>query len=74
MHELLIQQYIARSVIRFDKIAIFVYIPYSLYLAHSPLSVFKVALKMLNKITIQLAHSKNERCLPLTAVMTLFPF
>ena len=33
------------------------------YLAHSALSFFKIALKMLNKIASQLAHYENECCL-----------
>ena len=38
--------------------------PYSLYLAHSALSFFKSALKMISKIAFQLAHSENDICRP----------
>ena len=49
-------------------------IPFSLYLAHSALSIFKIALKMLCKIASQKVHSENESCFSRTAVMTVFSF
>ena len=49
-------------------------LPYSLYLAHSALSIFKIALKMLSKIAFQLAHSANISCLPGRAVMAVVTF
>ena len=39
-------------------------IPYSLYLAQSALSFYKIALKMRGKIASQLLHSENKNCLP----------
>ena len=44
-------------------------IPYPLYSAHSDLSFFKIALKMLSEIIPQLAHSEKESCLPRTSFM-----
>ena len=44
---------------------------YSLYLAHSLLKFFNIALKMLGKIASQLSHSENESCLLRTAVMAV---
>ena len=38
--------------------------PYSLFLAHSAFRFFKLALKMLGKISSQFAHVENESCLP----------
>ena len=37
-------------------------------------SGFNVALKMLNKIASQLAHTEHESCLSLIAVMAIFTF
>ena len=39
-------------------------LPYLFSLAHSVLSFFKIALKMLGKIASKLVHSENESCLP----------
>ena len=49
-------------------------LPDSLYLAHSALIFFKIALKMLSKISFQLAHPENESCLQRTAVIAVFTF
>ena len=43
-------------------------------LAHSALSLFKFALKMLSRFASQLDLSENGSCLPRTAVMALFTF
>ena len=50
------------------------HIKFALYLAHSALSFFKLALKMVGKISPQLAHTENESCLPQKAVMAVFTF
>ena len=49
-------------------------LPYSFYLAHSALSIFKMTLKMLGSITSQLAHPENESYFPRTAVMVVSTF
>ena len=36
-------------------------LPYSLFLAHSALSIFKITLKMFGEIATQLAHHDNEK-------------
>ena len=46
-------------------------VPYSLYLAHSALSFFKIALNMLGKIASQLAYPENKSYLP-PIVMVVF--
>ena len=53
----------------------YITIPYSLYLAHSALRFFKIALEKLGKIASQLAHSEKESCLLRRAmIMTMFAF
>ena len=49
-------------------------VPFLLYLAHSVLSIFKIALKMVGKIASKLAHSENESCLLRTAAMAVLTF
>ena len=49
-------------------------LPYLLYLVHSGLNFFKVALEMLGKTTSQSAPSENDSCLIRIAVMAVFTF